>query len=168
MKLRLFLDSAEDTLVLGKMLADVFKNAVVLPALLLRGGLGAGKTSLVRGLVEALPGAGEADVSSPSFNIFNIYPTTPQVAHFDLYRLEGMPPDESLFELIGDATTLTVIEWIEFLDRKHWPEQAFCLDWTDLREGRSLDLYAIGSKARPLLESHVSTLRKYTMESNLS
>jgi tRNA threonylcarbamoyladenosine biosynthesis protein TsaE len=168
MKLRLFLDSTENTLELGALLATMFRTVDICPALLLNGGLGSGKTTLVRGLVSALPGSEQADVSSPSFNIFNVYPTTPQVAHFDLYRLEGMPPDESLFEFLSDETTLTIIEWIEYLDRKHWPEQAICLEWTDLRQGRSLDIYTIGSKARPMLESHAPLLRKYTMESDLT
>lgn len=168
MKLRLFLDSAEGTLKLGALLAKMLDAGTHCPALLLDGGLGSGKTTLVRGLVSALPGSDQADVSSPSFNIFNVYPTTPQVAHFDLYRLEGMPPDESLFEFLGDKTTLTVIEWIEFLDREHWPEDAIYLKWTDLRQGRSLDIHAIGSKARPMLESHAPLLRKYTMESDLT
>jgi len=74
--------------------------------LLLSGALGAGKTTLVRGLVSALPGAELAEVSSPSFNIVNIYPTTPQVAHFDLYRVVGSAPEELL-----DSLTRRMFWW---------------------------------------------------------
>ena len=55
--------------------------------LLLEGPLGAGKTTLVRGLLEAL-GLTEP-VRSPTFNLLHLYPTNPPVAHADLYRLAG-------------------------------------------------------------------------------
>ena len=64
-----------------------------LPVILLMGDLGAGKTTLIRFLVEALPGGENAEVASPSFTLCNVYPTTPKVQHFDLYRL---PPGSVL------------------------------------------------------------------------
>lgn len=147
MVISLWLQDADATIALGKILAKAMETAKNPPALLLQGDLGSGKTTLVRGLVELLPGAEMAEVSSPSFNIFNLYPTRPQVAHFDLYRLEGMPPDDALFEHLDDPQTLTVVEWIQFLDRKHWPDNAIFLEWTPSGTGRSLDMHAIGEAA---------------------
>ncbi len=80
-----------------------------------RGDLGAGKTTMIRGIVSALPGGEEAEVSSPSFNLVNIYPTTPETAHVDLYRLEGQDPDEEVIELLQDPDRLVVVEWSENL-----------------------------------------------------
>lgn len=148
----LFLPDAHATALLGRSLATALANVAQPPALLLKGDLGSGKTTLVRSLVESLPNAHLAEVSSPSFNIFNIYPTTPEVAHFDLYRLEGMPPDDTLFECLESPNTLTVIEWIQFLDKQFWPEEALYLDWTPCEAGRSLTIHAMGTHTTDILQ----------------
>ncbi len=158
---QLHLKDSDATLALGKILASALSTADTPPSLLLQGDLGSGKTTLVRGLVEALPGADMAEVSSPSFNVFNLYPTTPQVAHFDLYRLEGMPPDEALFEHLEDPTTLTVVEWIQFLDQKSWPLDAIFLQWTPSETGRNLTLHAMGSAARKIVDSLEKELKQF-------
>lgn len=119
---------------------------------MLEGDLGAGKTTLTRGLVESLPGGDEAEVASPSFNLVNIYPTQPPVAHFDLYRLEGMPPDELLFEAMDDAEHVLLIEWAQFLDREFWPENYVHLHWTPVDEGREVVFSAAGSMAMAYLQ----------------
>ncbi|WP_285905005.1 tRNA (adenosine(37)-N6)-threonylcarbamoyltransferase complex ATPase subunit type 1 TsaE [Pseudodesulfovibrio pelocollis] len=141
------------TLALGRILAEALAGERHPPALLLQGDLGAGKTTLVRGLVGSLPGSERAEVSSPSFNICNLYPTTPPVAHCDLYRLEGMGPDDALLELLEDRTMLVVIEWAQFLDRKLWPDEALVLAWFPTRTGRGLTMGATGRTARELLGS---------------
>lgn len=103
-----------------------------------------------------------AEVSSPSFNIFNLYPTTPPVAHFDLYRLEGMPPDDALFEYMDDHHTVAVIEWAQFLDRGDWPDDAVHLEWTAAGTGRTLTMHAIGKAAFALLSSQSDTFKHFT------
>ena len=62
--------------------------------LLLHGGLGAGKTAFVRGLVRGL-GGDENEVSSPTFALMNQYEGRLTVYHFDLYRLGGPGEDET-------------------------------------------------------------------------
>ena len=151
--MKLHLNDPDATLKLGRILAQKLSRTPNPPALLLQGDLGSGKTTLVRGFVESLPGADMAEVSSPSFNIFNLYPTTPPVAHFDLYRLEGMAPDDALFECFEDGDAVTVVEWIQFLDRELWPEEALFLKWTPSETGRSLDLHAMGEAANGILHS---------------
>jgi len=160
----LHLKDAEATLALGQILAKSLGNTAPLPAVLLQGDLGSGKTTLVRGLVESLPGADMAEVSSPSFNIFNLYPTSPPVAHFDLYRLEGMPPDDALFEHMETPTTLTIVEWIQFLDRDQWPKEALFLEWTPCQTGRSLTIHAMGMTTRRFLESLEEKLKHFTQK----
>ncbi|MGL1862519.1 MAG: tRNA (adenosine(37)-N6)-threonylcarbamoyltransferase complex ATPase subunit type 1 TsaE [Pseudodesulfovibrio sp.] len=161
MGLNLRLKDADATLELGVLLAKSIAEAEIPPALLLQGDLGSGKTTLVRGLVESLPGADMAEVSSPSFNIFNLYPTVPPVAHFDLYRLEGMPPDDALFEQMEDRKTLTVVEWAQFLDRKLWPDEAILLEWNPSNTGRNLTLNAMGKTAQGLIDTLSATLKHF-------
>ena len=78
----------------------------------LEGGLGAGKTLFVQSMARTLGVQGE--VTSPTFNIFNIYcGSKGKLYHFDLYRISD--PDE-LFEIgfedfISDGEAISVIEW---------------------------------------------------------
>lgn len=162
MRLELHLNDAAATLELGRILATCLSKSVSPPALFLQGDLGSGKTTLVRGFVESLPGAEMAEVSSPSFNIFNLYPTTPPVAHFDLYRLEGMPPDEALFEHLDDPQTVAVVEWAQFLDKELWPEEVILLQWHPAESGRSLTLIATGKVTQKLVASLQDMLKLYT------
>ena len=92
-------------------------------ALLLYGPMGAGKTTLTRFLVRALPGGREAEVASPSFTIANIYCTAPVIHHFDLYRLENGACDEALEESFDAPAILTLVEWPERLAERDLPVQ---------------------------------------------
>lgn len=87
-----------------------------------QGELGVGKTTLIQFLVESLPGSEEAEVSSPSFNLVNIYPTTPAVAHLDLYRVQDAGEEESLFEFLSSREHLVLVEWIDRLPSPYWPQ----------------------------------------------
>ncbi|MFO7883053.1 MAG: tRNA (adenosine(37)-N6)-threonylcarbamoyltransferase complex ATPase subunit type 1 TsaE [Kosmotogaceae bacterium] len=78
----------------------------------LRGELGSGKTSFVKGFVRGF-GIDEKSVRSPTFTIVNEYPgDTLEVIHVDLYRLQSK---EEVIELaledIIDETTAMVVEW---------------------------------------------------------
>ena len=149
----LTVDLADDaaTRTLGRLLAEAQPEASPYPALLLEGPLGAGKTTLTRALVEALPGGDQAEPASPSFNIMNLYPTSPPVAHFDLYRLAGARLDDDAAERLEDPTGLAVVEWAEFLPPAERPADALTLRWRDVANGRRLDLIASGPAGRALL-----------------
>lgn len=114
-KISLFLPDQNATLALGGKLGRFLSCRTVYPAVLFRGELGAGKTTMIRGIVSALPGGDQAEISSPSFNLVNIYPTSPQTAHVDLYRLGGMDLDEFVQEILLSQDMLVLVEWSEYL-----------------------------------------------------
>ena len=157
----LHLPALDDTLALGAVLGCGLAAAPKPVALLLQGPLGAGKTTLVRGLVSALPGAGEAEVASPSFNLVNLYPTRPQVAHFDLYRMEARHPLEEFEELLAQPGTLIVAEWIERVEEKLWPDEALHVKWRAVPSGRALEIRAWGKAASGLLLSLAPALNHW-------
>jgi len=135
------------TLRLGRALAGILVDPACRAVLLLRGGLGSGKTTLVRGLVEALPGGGDAEVASPSFNIVNVYPTRPETYHLDLYRIpHGDPAVEEHLEvaLLGDA--IVAVEWAEYLSRAIAPVDRLAIDWQPAATGRCCRIMAAGRR----------------------
>ena len=77
------------------------------------GDLGAGKTTLVRGIARAL-GIPAESVVSPSFTIITEYESSPRLLHIDLYRIDGSNDLEStgIWDVIG-SDTVTAIEWPE-------------------------------------------------------
>jgi len=105
--------SSEETTEFGRTLAARL-NAPVL--VLLKGDLGAGKTTLTKGIVSGLGAAVEEDVTSPTFNLVHVFKTqsTPpvKVFHVDLYRLEGTHDLESIaLEDILSEPAIAIIEW---------------------------------------------------------
>lgn len=143
--LRLRLPDESATLALGRALAAILTAPRSRAALLLRGDLGSGKTTLVRGLVSALPGGDEAEVASPSFNIVNVYPTRPEVFHVDLYRIPGGDPSvEEHLEAACENQALVVVEWAQHLPRALVPDDRLECDWLPAQAGRLCALTANG------------------------
>ena len=109
--------SAEETMALGRELAAVLKN---LRMVVLRGNLGAGKTTLVKGIVEGLKAASQDDVTSPTFTLIHEF-RGPEVNlfHVDLYRIETLRELETLGldELFAENGNLVLIEWGEKFPR---------------------------------------------------
>ncbi|MGZ4815529.1 MAG: tRNA (adenosine(37)-N6)-threonylcarbamoyltransferase complex ATPase subunit type 1 TsaE [Terriglobales bacterium] len=106
-------NSAEETIELGKKLAAELRPPKLV---LLRGDLGAGKTTMVKGIAEAFEAASQNDVTSPTFTLIHEY-RGPEVSvyHVDLYRIETVRELETLGldELIGDERNVVLIEWGE-------------------------------------------------------
>lgn len=102
-------ESAEDTVALGERLAaELPAKAVVL----LIGNLGAGKTTLAKGLVKGLGAAQPDEVSSPTFTLIHEY--SPSVYHIDLYRLDRPNQVATLgLEEIFERNAVVLIEWGE-------------------------------------------------------
>ena len=111
MEYRLSTFSAEETMNLGQKFAALAKPGSVF---CLTGDLGAGKTTLVRGIARALNI--KSVVQSPTFNIMKVYfDGTRPLIHIDAYRLADVNTDIGLDEYIGYETGITVIEWPEFI-----------------------------------------------------
>jgi tRNA threonylcarbamoyladenosine biosynthesis protein TsaE len=87
---------------------------------LLRGDLGAGKTTIVKGIAEAFEAASQDDVTSPTFTLIHEY-RGPEVSvyHIDLYRIETERELATLGieELIADERNVVLIEWGEKFPR---------------------------------------------------
>ncbi|MBK6687007.1 MAG: tRNA (adenosine(37)-N6)-threonylcarbamoyltransferase complex ATPase subunit type 1 TsaE [Deltaproteobacteria bacterium] len=80
----------------------------------LSGDLGAGKTTLVQGLVAALPGGSSGMATSPTYALVHHYPTQPPVTHLDLYRLGSSEALDSIgYRELSAGPGLTVVEWID-------------------------------------------------------
>ncbi|MCB1021909.1 MAG: tRNA (adenosine(37)-N6)-threonylcarbamoyltransferase complex ATPase subunit type 1 TsaE [Acidobacteria bacterium] len=103
--------SPEETRQIGAEIAA----ALTAPALvLLIGDLGAGKTTLSKGLIEGLGAAGAEDVVSPTFSLIHEYEGDPKVYHIDLYRLDRLPELETLgLDELWDEDAIVLIEWGE-------------------------------------------------------
>jgi tRNA threonylcarbamoyladenosine biosynthesis protein TsaE len=115
----------------GAALARVLRTGDVVA---LSGPLGAGKTTLVRGILAALGHGGE--VPSPTFAIVQPYDTTGlPIAHADLYRIEQTTElDElGLEDQLLDGAIL--VEWPERAGEATWP-QALRLSLQPLPDGR--------------------------------
>lgn len=162
MALLLRLAGPEETLELGRVMAEGLSERPGF-AILLQGDLGAGKTTLVRGLVGALPGGGEAEVSSPSFTVCNLYPTRPEVAHFDLYRQEGAAPDEQFEESLDSPTSLVIVEWAQYLDERDLPRDALRLTWEPAESGRQVRIEASGEASGRFLHGISGKLRRFAV-----
>ncbi len=109
--LRFETHSEEETRAIGRQLADMLPDRGVV---LLAGDLGAGKTTLTKGIVEGRGAATADDVSSPTFTLIHEYGNPVSVYHVDLYRLETEQEArrlglDDLFEQEG----LVLIEWGE-------------------------------------------------------
>ena len=107
---RLRTRSETGTLGLGQILTEL----LVAPKLvLLRGDLGMGKTTLVKGMAEAL-GANADEVTSPTFTLVHEYRgRTTRLIHLDLYRLETERELEGigLWEMADAPDALVMVEW---------------------------------------------------------
>ena len=133
----------------ARRLAGALREVRPLPHLLLRGPLGSGKTFLVRALVAALPGGEHAEVGSPSFNLFNIYPTSPETIHVDLYRTAPDRIDDHVLEFLEQHRRLVAVEWAENLPGNFRQEHCLTLEWPADRS-RKVRLRACGSGATAL------------------
>ena len=105
--------SQEETEGLGERLGTTLGPGATL---LLVGDLGAGKTTLVRGIAKGL-GVDPDEVSSPTFVLINEYRGRLTLHHVDLYRIEGAAVDDLGLEELAGSGGVVVIEWADRLPR---------------------------------------------------
>ncbi len=113
------LDDPQATEAFGAKLAALVRPGDVIT---LQGTLGAGKTSIARGLLAALGLVGEAP--SPSFAIVQPY-APPEVRlpvlHVDLYRIDDSGEIEELGLDDAERDSLLIVEWPERAGAGYWP-----------------------------------------------
>ena len=122
--------SAEETIHKGRQLGAQLKPPVVV---LLSGDLGAGKTTLTKGIVSGLGVGSEDEVTSPTFTLVHSYHNHGRIYHVDLYRVAGFHDLETLgLEDILSEPAVVVVEWAEKLTlRTDWPVVRIHLEHVD-------------------------------------
>jgi len=113
-------NSSADTIRVGH---EIAKLLVPPKFLILRGDLGAGKTTLVKGIAEALDAAEPDEVTSPTFTLIHEYEGTRnahgktepvKLYHLDLYRIEGERQLDSLgLDDLVTPDSIVLVEWGE-------------------------------------------------------
>jgi len=112
--------SAEETIARGREIGERLKP----PALvLLSGELGAGKTTLTKGIVSGAGAAPEEEVTSPTFTLVHKYEGRSRVYHVDLYRIADLHDLETLgLEDVFSEDAIMIVEWPDRLRlRMNWP-----------------------------------------------
>ncbi len=109
----------KETIELGFALSEKCQGGEIFS---LSGELGAGKTSLVKGMAQGLKI--KKGVTSPTFIICNVYEGKKRLVHIDAYRLEGKADLENiaLFDYLEDPKNIIVVEWGDKIDR-YLPEK---------------------------------------------
>ena len=141
--------SPEETAHLASTIGKINHEGTVI---CLDGELGVGKTLFVRALARTL--GVESDVTSPTFNLMNIYEAACPIVHFDLYRItsEEELEDIGFYEYVEATEGIVLIEWAE-----KFPD-AMPADHLSVRiealndEERQFTFVAKGKKSRALLE----------------
>jgi tRNA threonylcarbamoyladenosine biosynthesis protein TsaE len=126
------IEGEESMLALG---AELVKNWKEGDLVLLEGNLGAGKTTLVRGMMRQL-GWVQA-VRSPTFSLFSVYSTNPKVLHADLYRLSnaaGIGIEDYL------DSHLCLVEWPSALEEWIGTDDAIRINIEFEGEGRRVQV----------------------------
>lgn len=141
--------SPEETFELGEKLGDTLKGG---EAILLSGGLGAGKTLFTKGVMNTL----EYDideVTSPSFTLVNLYKTEKfDVYHIDFWRINENSDAAfavGLREIVEDEMAVVIIEWAERLKNFSFPAGVLVVKIEgDGDEARKIEIFREGAKAR--------------------
>ena len=118
----------DETISIGRKLGSILKAGDVA---CLYGDIGAGKTTLIKGIASAF-GIEERDITSASFTIIAEYDTSPPFYHVDLYRLEGGGDvfETGLYDYLN-RDGVVIIEWAERLEEVPEGSIQVSIDITD-------------------------------------
>lgn len=147
--LEIISDTPHETERIGSLAGEMLKNGDVVA---LSGELGTGKTTLIKGIAQAM-GFDSGEVASPSFTFINEYDGPLSLFHIDLYRLEN---EKELYEIgfeeymKGDG--VVVIEWADKVPHAV-PKESL---WITLRyldaERREIIVMARGARYEKIIE----------------
>jgi tRNA threonylcarbamoyladenosine biosynthesis protein TsaE len=132
--------SPEETIEYGIQIAKLLKQGSVL---CLNGDLGAGKTTLIKGIAQGICQIPKREVSSPTFSYLHIYQGPIPLYHFDLYRLR----DEKDFQSLG---------FEEYL----YNEGICCFEWAEKipslipKDAHVISIEHIGEEKRKIQWAH--------------
>lgn len=91
---------------------------------LLKGDLGAGKTTIAKGIARGLEVPVKTPVTSPTFILIHEYQGRVKLFHMDLYRLSSVrgEDEEEIAECLSDTGAVCLVEWPE-RGRRLWPQE---------------------------------------------
>lgn len=141
--------SSEETIAQGRELASRIKPSLLV---LLAGELGAGKTTLAKGIISGLGAACVEDITSPTFTLVHCFAGPVRVFHVDLYRVADAHDFHTLgLEDLFDEPAIVLVEWPDRLRlRTDWPVLRIHLEHVGEDQRRiSVEEIALGSSIQP-------------------
>lgn len=152
---KFFIKNEDETLKFGEILGKNLPDKIVLA---LCGDLGAGKTTMSKGILSAL--GYKEEISSPTYNLMNTYEMGDKtVIHFDFYRIEDPLELENIGYYFFSKRGVVIIEWADkFIDEL--PKNYIRIDLNTDGDGRSAILSLCGEKRRDVFEKINAELKK--------
>ncbi len=122
--------SSDETIRAGREIGAQIKAPALI---LLSGDLGAGKTTITKGIASGLGAAEEDEVTSPTFTLVHKYARGSPVYHVDLYRIGDFHDLETLgLEDVFAENAVVIVEWPDrFTLRTEWPVMKIKLEHMD-------------------------------------
>jgi tRNA threonylcarbamoyladenosine biosynthesis protein TsaE len=138
--------STEETIARGRELAALMKPPLLV---LLTGELGAGKTTLAKGIISGLGAAREEEVTSPTFTLVHVFSANRKVFHVDLYRISDAHDFYTLgLEDLFDEPAIVLVEWPDRLRlRADWPILRIRLEHSGDGDTRKITMEEIAANA---------------------
>lgn len=146
---RVILKNQEETIAFGRQLGACLDAGDLI---CMSGDLGAGKTTMTKGIGEAL--GVKRVINSPTFNILKGYQGRIPLYHLDVYRLEGVK-QELGFDEYYDGDGVCVVEWAQFIEEE-LPKERLNLTIERLDEGRVVILEPVGKHYEAIVKKVLS------------
>jgi len=142
----IFINSEKEMINLGKLIGEQLeKNSVIT----LSGDLGAGKTTLTKGIGQALNV--QSIINSPTFTILKIHDGIIPLYHMDVYRIDKNSEDDDLEEFF-EMDGVCVIEWAENIEYL-LPNEFLKIEIEIVENGsRKVSITAIGEKYKKIIK----------------